>query len=162
MEDNGECMAPPKQSFSHILYFFSRFFLLIYRDAYITSAAWVANAHNQISIVWMNRAQNISMVSTCFSPDWICVEVIKILNQIKTPKFHCIAIWINVSVCLSKVPWHKYISRDWLVESKCLPFVLKFIECLREAGEFMWNCIDICLYDFFPVWCLYSPKHSLQ
>lgn len=55
--------------------------LNVHREVYITSAGWVANGNHQISVVWMNRAQNNSVVSTCFSPDWICVEVIKMPNN---------------------------------------------------------------------------------
>lgn len=28
-----------------------------------------------MSVVWMSRSQNMSIISVCFPPDWICVEV---------------------------------------------------------------------------------------
>lgn len=63
------------------IFFIFFFFLLLFRETYITSSGWVAGTSNQISVVWMNRAQNISVVSTCFAPDWICVEVIRKKKQ---------------------------------------------------------------------------------
>lgn len=69
-------------SFSSVRAFFFRssaisFLFIHFRETYITSAGWVAGTSNQISVVWMNRAQNSSVVSICFAPDWNCVEVIK-------------------------------------------------------------------------------------
>lgn len=52
------------------------FIAILNREPYITSAGWVAGTNQQISVVWMNRAQNNSIISTCFAPDWLCVEVI--------------------------------------------------------------------------------------
>lgn len=45
------------------------------RESYITSASWVVG-NEQISVVWMTRSQNMSIISTCFAPEWKCIEVI--------------------------------------------------------------------------------------
>ncbi|XP_031617317.1 inactive dipeptidyl peptidase 10 isoform X1 [Contarinia nasturtii] len=44
------------------------------QEVYITSAGWVAGTNHNISVVWMNRAQNKSVISTCSEPDWKCIE----------------------------------------------------------------------------------------
>ncbi|KAI8121048.1 hypothetical protein FF38_12632 [Lucilia cuprina] len=41
-------------------------------DYYITSASWVSE--NEVSVVWLNRPQNISVVSVCKAPMFVCVE----------------------------------------------------------------------------------------
>ncbi|XP_037959128.1 prolyl endopeptidase FAP [Teleopsis dalmanni] len=46
--------------------------LLLNEDHYFTSASWVTDT--EISVVWLNRPQNISVVSICKSPIFICVE----------------------------------------------------------------------------------------
>jgi hypothetical protein len=43
------------------------------REHYFASAAWVSNT--EVSVVWMNRPQNISVVTLCKSPMWYCQEV---------------------------------------------------------------------------------------
>lgn len=45
------------------------------RDFYLTSAGWVGDSNQQVGAVWMNRAQNLSIVSACVSPNWTCIEV---------------------------------------------------------------------------------------
>lgn len=50
------------------------FFLLhLKREHYFASAAWVSQT--EVSVVWMNRAQNLSIVTLCKSPMWYCQEV---------------------------------------------------------------------------------------
>lgn len=44
-----------------------------YREHYFASAAWVSQT--EVSVVWMNRAQNLSVVTLCKSPMWYCQEV---------------------------------------------------------------------------------------
>lgn len=51
-------------------------FSTLCREHYVTSLSWV-HLNQQISVVWMNRAQNLSIISSCSSPKWICVEVIE-------------------------------------------------------------------------------------
>ncbi|XP_013101716.2 inactive dipeptidyl peptidase 10 isoform X1 [Stomoxys calcitrans] len=41
-------------------------------EYYFTSASWVSET--EISVVWLNRPQNISVVSVCKSPMFVCVE----------------------------------------------------------------------------------------
>lgn len=43
------------------------------REHYFVSAAWVSQT--EVSVVWMNRAQNLSVVTLCKSPMWYCQEV---------------------------------------------------------------------------------------
>ncbi|KAF5307855.1 hypothetical protein FQR65_LT06587 [Abscondita terminalis] len=44
------------------------------QDYYLTSAGWIGEGNTHVSAVWMNRAQNLSIISACSEPDWICVE----------------------------------------------------------------------------------------
>ncbi|XP_018325145.1 inactive dipeptidyl peptidase 10 isoform X2 [Agrilus planipennis] len=44
-------------------------------DYYLTSAGWIGQSNSQITAVWMNRPQNLSLVSTCFAPNWTCIEI---------------------------------------------------------------------------------------
>ncbi|KAK6623027.1 hypothetical protein RUM43_008879 [Polyplax serrata] len=44
------------------------------QDFYLTSAGWVGDNNQQVGAVWMNRAQNLSIVSACVSPNWTCIE----------------------------------------------------------------------------------------
>lgn len=48
-------------------------FDLIFREHYFTSATWISST--EISVVWLNRPQNVSVVTICKSPMWICMEV---------------------------------------------------------------------------------------
>ncbi|KAK9731513.1 Dipeptidyl peptidase IV (DPP IV) N-terminal region [Popillia japonica] len=47
---------------------------LVGQDHYLTSAGWIGQNNTQVSVVWMNRAQNLSLVSACLWPNWTCVE----------------------------------------------------------------------------------------
>lgn len=47
--------------------------LFFTREHYFASAAWVSQT--EVSVVWMNRAQNLSVVTLCKSPMWYCQEV---------------------------------------------------------------------------------------
>lgn len=44
------------------------------QDYYLTSAGWIGPNNTQVSVVWMNRAQNLSLVSACLWPNWTCIE----------------------------------------------------------------------------------------
>lgn len=53
----------------------------IFRDSYLISAAFITSQATQtISIVWMSRPQNFTVVSTCIAPNWTCVEVSPMFN----------------------------------------------------------------------------------
>ncbi|EDW76193.2 uncharacterized protein Dwil_GK14793 [Drosophila willistoni] len=41
-------------------------------DHYFSSASWVSST--EIAVVWLNRPQNISVVSVCKSPSFVCIE----------------------------------------------------------------------------------------
>jgi hypothetical protein len=42
-------------------------------DYYITAADWVGDSNDFISVTWMNRAQNLSIVTTCHhDQNWTC------------------------------------------------------------------------------------------
>ncbi|XP_019867490.1 inactive dipeptidyl peptidase 10 isoform X2 [Aethina tumida] len=47
---------------------------LIGQDYYLTSAGWIGQKNTQVSAVWINRAQNLSIVSACLAPNWTCIE----------------------------------------------------------------------------------------
>ena len=49
------------------------FFLFLNRDYYFTAVSWVRS--DAIAVIWMNRAQNISLVTECNQPTWICKKV---------------------------------------------------------------------------------------
>ncbi|KAL1123723.1 hypothetical protein AAG570_001496 [Ranatra chinensis] len=44
------------------------------QEYYLTSAGWVNRENTKISAVWINRSQNVSVISYCVAPDWICRE----------------------------------------------------------------------------------------
>ncbi|GAB6023350.1 Inactive dipeptidyl peptidase 10 [Chamberlinius hualienensis] len=46
--------------------------LVIMWDHYITAVGWASNTN--LSVIWMNRRQNLSIVSICSPPLWICNE----------------------------------------------------------------------------------------
>jgi Dipeptidyl peptidase IV (DPP IV) N-terminal region len=42
-------------------------------EYYITAADWVGDSNDFISVTWMNRAQNLSIVTTCHhDQNWTC------------------------------------------------------------------------------------------
>uniref|UniRef100_A0A1A9V2A1 Peptidase S9 prolyl oligopeptidase catalytic domain-containing protein n=1 Tax=Glossina austeni TaxID=7395 RepID=A0A1A9V2A1_GLOAU len=46
------------------------------QDYYLTSAGWVTDSNYQISVVYMMRSQNYSIVTTCFGDkNWECTEI---------------------------------------------------------------------------------------
>lgn len=44
------------------------------QDFYLTSAGWIGEHNTHVAAVWMNRAQNLSIVSACQEPNWTCIE----------------------------------------------------------------------------------------
>ncbi|ENN82878.1 hypothetical protein YQE_00752, partial [Dendroctonus ponderosae] len=44
------------------------------QDYYMTSAGWIGQKNTEVSVVWINRAQNLSIVSACLAPNWTCIE----------------------------------------------------------------------------------------
>ncbi|XP_062706955.1 prolyl endopeptidase FAP isoform X1 [Aedes albopictus] len=50
--------------------------ILVNQEHYFTSAAWVSQT--EVSVVWMNRLQNLSVVTLCKSPMWYCQETHRI------------------------------------------------------------------------------------
>lgn len=52
-------------------------FLDLYtRDYYLTSAGWISDSNCQVSVVYMGRSQNYSVISLCSKEeDWKCLEV---------------------------------------------------------------------------------------
>jgi hypothetical protein len=43
------------------------------RDHYFTAVTWLV--HHQVAAIWMNRVQNISVISLCQGPVWNCDTV---------------------------------------------------------------------------------------
>ncbi|KAK0093108.1 hypothetical protein PV326_014278 [Microctonus aethiopoides] len=44
------------------------------QEYYLISAGWVGEDSNHISVVWMTRSQNLSVISACCAPNWECEE----------------------------------------------------------------------------------------
>lgn len=42
------------------------------QEHYVTAVGWSSN--NNLSVIWMNRRQNLSIVTICLPPIWICNE----------------------------------------------------------------------------------------
>ncbi|XP_014250064.1 inactive dipeptidyl peptidase 10 isoform X2 [Cimex lectularius] len=59
--DKPQVLIEPPQVFQH-------------KEYYLTSAGWVNHRNEEIVTVWLNRPQNLSLVSICKSPDWKCAE----------------------------------------------------------------------------------------
>ncbi|KAJ1526921.1 hypothetical protein ONE63_008469 [Megalurothrips usitatus] len=49
------------------------------RDYYLSAATWLSAT--EVSVVWMNRPQNLSIISICKSPTWACVETQRVSNE---------------------------------------------------------------------------------
>ncbi|KAJ2944629.1 hypothetical protein O0L34_g3981 [Tuta absoluta] len=43
-------------------------------EYYLISAQWVGKENNHVGVVWMNRAQNLTVYSSCYAPNWTCIE----------------------------------------------------------------------------------------
>ena len=55
----------------------------IFRDYYFTAVSWVRS--DAVAVIWMNRAQNISLVTECNQPTWIC-RVVSIIGSAAVPR----------------------------------------------------------------------------
>ncbi|XP_054285172.1 inactive dipeptidyl peptidase 10 isoform X2 [Macrosteles quadrilineatus] len=44
------------------------------QDYYLTSAGWIDDDNQQVAAIWMNRPQNLTIISSCSTPHWQCVE----------------------------------------------------------------------------------------
>ncbi|KAF6215218.1 hypothetical protein GE061_009970 [Apolygus lucorum] len=44
------------------------------QEYYLTSAGWVNGGNDAVAAVWMNRPQNLSVISICKAPEWSCIE----------------------------------------------------------------------------------------
>ncbi|KAL1513944.1 hypothetical protein ABEB36_003282 [Hypothenemus hampei] len=49
------------------------------KDYYFTAVSWISLT--EISVVWLNRPQNLSVVSICSSPKWDCKETQRITSE---------------------------------------------------------------------------------
>ncbi|XP_023248041.1 inactive dipeptidyl peptidase 10-like, partial [Copidosoma floridanum] len=49
------------------------------QEYYFTTAAWISPT--EVCITWLNRFQNLSVVSICKSPLWKCQEIQKIISD---------------------------------------------------------------------------------
>jgi len=58
-------------------------------EYYFTAVTWVSVT--EVSVVWMNRLQNLSLVTVCKSPMWFCQEVNKLslLLTLQLPLIKC-------------------------------------------------------------------------
>lgn len=107
-------------------------FLCCRRDHYFTSATWISTT--EISVVWLNRPQNISVVTICKSPMWICQEVsvwvvrvpgylwnnlvpsIRHIASVATVKdgWTCLRCHISQQMAARTFPFHRYVT-EWRV-----------------------------------------------
>lgn len=56
--------------------------MINFRESYLVSTSFLsAKGKQRVSIVWMSRAQNYTVVSICTAPDWACIEVSEFLNN---------------------------------------------------------------------------------
>lgn len=95
--------------------FFPPASLPINREHYFASAAWVSQT--EVSVVWMNRAQNLSVVTLCKSPMWYCQEVREMAFHVS--KRRCFEGGITMRV-------------GWVREVK-IALELGYFECTRKA-----------------------------
>ncbi|KDR11620.1 Inactive dipeptidyl peptidase 10, partial [Zootermopsis nevadensis] len=51
------------------------------QDHYFTAVTWLA--HHQVAVIWMNRVQNMSIISLCRGPTWNCDTVSPVLLTIQ-------------------------------------------------------------------------------
>lgn len=54
---------------------------LCFREYYLISAQWVGKDNSHVGVVWMNRAQNLTVYSSCYAPNWTCTEVTLVTLQ---------------------------------------------------------------------------------
>lgn len=100
-----------------------------YRDHYFSSASWVSAT--EIAVVWLNRPQNISVVSICRSPQFACIEVSRI-GLIKRVLW--LPLFPSASLALFRIPtrrivWAAMDAVGW-TPSRC--------HCLRPMRVTMW------------------------
>ncbi|XP_013180978.1 PREDICTED: inactive dipeptidyl peptidase 10 [Papilio xuthus] len=43
-------------------------------EYYLISAQWVGKDNSHVGVVWMSRAQNLTVYSSCYAPNWTCTE----------------------------------------------------------------------------------------
>ncbi|XP_054275243.1 inactive dipeptidyl peptidase 10-like [Macrosteles quadrilineatus] len=48
-------------------------------DYYFCAVTWVSST--EVSVIWLNRAQNVSMVTLCKSPMWFCQETQRVSGE---------------------------------------------------------------------------------
>ena len=73
-------------------------------DHYITGVKWVSN--KLVSVSWMNRAQNVSIISHCREARmWTCTEVSFFFNKKWHPLYSIIAV-LHASIKLKLGGWH--------------------------------------------------------
>ncbi|XP_075992085.1 inactive dipeptidyl peptidase 10 isoform X1 [Anticarsia gemmatalis] len=48
--------------------------IFYFREYYLISAQWVGKDNSHVGVVWMNRAQNLTVYSSCYAPNWTCTE----------------------------------------------------------------------------------------
>lgn len=92
-----------KWMFPLFMHFLCRF---LCRDHYFTSATWITPT--ELCVIWLNRPQNVSVVTVCKSPLWICQEVI----QFEKKKRQSIA---NPFTCFTLLPLNlsRFSIRDY-------------------------------------------------
>lgn len=48
-----------------------------FRDNYFFSISWISQT--QVSVIWLNRPQNLSITTICKSPVWKCMETHRVI-----------------------------------------------------------------------------------
>ncbi|KAK7872130.1 hypothetical protein R5R35_005205 [Gryllus longicercus] len=49
------------------------------QDVYVTAATWVSET--SVAVVWLNRPQNLSLITVCKGPMWYCMETQRVSGE---------------------------------------------------------------------------------
>ena len=71
------------------------------RDHYFTALSWVDN--EEVSVVWMNRAQNISVITICSPPLYFC-ETVSALYPPESLLSFCSILSSHLTISLTSNP----------------------------------------------------------
>ncbi|XP_070069131.1 uncharacterized protein [Drosophila takahashii] len=99
------------------------------QDYYLTSAGWISDTNRQVSVVYMGRSQNYSVISICSKlQNWNCSEFFKVHSE-RAPEDE----WLDISP-------HPVFSSDG--GSFLLLASIQESEEIFEAPEAIWSSSD--------------------
>ena len=98
-----------------------------FSDYYFTAISWVKS--ESVAVIWMNRPQNLSLVTQCNPPAFICKEVSMRFPAKKRP-------WSKNNYCLSNASFFAQKRRDF-----CCNLIF-FPQTYRETvGKEAWSTL---------------------